>query len=88
MKLSARDKLKGTIVEVKKGALPHAKFDLGGAVVTASNTNEAAEELRLAAGQADHAIIKASDVMSGSTSDNNRSAAALALRPPYPQPPP
>ena len=66
MKLSARNRLKGTIVEVKKGATTtHVKINVGGAIVTASITNEAAEELRLAAGQTAYAVIKASDVMVG-----------------------
>jgi molybdopterin-binding protein len=67
MKLSARNKLKGTIVEVKKGATTtHVRIDIGGgAVVTSSITNEAAEELKLAAGQTAYAVIKASDVMVG-----------------------
>jgi molybdopterin-binding protein len=43
MRLSARNKLKGTIVEVKKGATTsHVRIDIGGAVVTASITNEGA----------------------------------------------
>jgi molybdopterin-binding protein len=66
MKLSAHNKLKGKIVEVKKGATTtHVKIDVGGAIVTASITNEAAEELKLAAGQTAYAVIKASDVMVG-----------------------
>jgi molybdopterin-binding protein len=66
MKLSARNKLKGKIVEVKKGATTtHVRVDIGGAIVTASITNEAAEELKLAPGQAAYAVIKASDVMVG-----------------------
>lgn len=67
MKLSARNKLKGKIVEVKKGATTsHVRIDIGGgAVVTASITNEAADELHLAAGQTAYAVIKASDVMVG-----------------------
>jgi molybdopterin-binding protein len=66
MRLSARNKLKGKIVEVKKGATTtHVKIEIGGAVVTASITNEAAEELKLAAGQTAYAVIKASDVMVG-----------------------
>jgi molybdopterin-binding protein len=40
-------------------------IDIGGSVVTASITNEAADELKLAAGQAAYAIIKASNVMVG-----------------------
>jgi molybdopterin-binding protein len=66
MKLSARNKLKGKIVEVKKGATTaHVKIDVGGTVVTAAITNESAEELKLAAGQTAYAVIKASDVMVG-----------------------
>lgn len=66
MKLSARNKLKGKITDVKKGATTtHVKIDIGGAVVTASITNEAADELKLAAGQQAYAVIKASDVMVG-----------------------
>ena len=51
MKLSARNRLKGKIVEVKKGATTcHVMIDIGGAIVTSSITNEAAYELKLAAG--------------------------------------
>ena len=47
MKLSARNQLKGKIVEVKKGATTaHVRIDVGGAIVTASITNESADELR------------------------------------------
>jgi molybdopterin-binding protein len=64
MKLSARNRLKGTVKEVTKGATTsHVKIDIGGAVVTASITNEAVDELKLAKGQTAYAIIKASDVM-------------------------
>ena len=67
MKISARNKLRGTVVEVTKGATTaHVRIDLGGgAVVTASITNEAVDELKLAKGQTAYAIIKASDVMVG-----------------------
>ena len=67
MKLSARNKLKGKIVELKKGATTaHVRIDVGGgAMVTASITNEAADELKLANGQDAYAVIKASDVMVG-----------------------
>jgi len=53
VKLSARNKLKGKIVEVKKGATTtHVRIDIGGGTaVTASITNEAADELKLANGQ-------------------------------------
>jgi molybdopterin-binding protein len=64
MQLSARNKLKGKIVEVKKGVTTaHVKIEVDGTVVTAAITNEAADELKLAAGQTAYAVIKASDVM-------------------------
>ena len=66
MKLSARNRLKGTIVEVKKGTTTaHVRIDVGGTVVTAAITNEAVDELKLATGQTADAVIKASDVMIG-----------------------
>lgn len=64
MKISARNKLKGTVTQVTKGATTsHVKIDIGGATVTASITNEAVDELKLAKGQTAYAVIKASDVM-------------------------
>ena len=64
MKLSARNQLKGRIVNVTHGATTsHVRIDIGGAIVTASITNEAVDELKLAAGQDAYAVIKASDVM-------------------------
>ena len=64
MKLSARNILKGKIVEVKKGqTTAHVRIDIGGAIVTASITNEAVDDLKLASGQSAYAVIKASDVM-------------------------
>lgn len=67
MKLSARNVLPGKIVDVKRGATTaHVKLQLaGGAIVTASITNEAVDELALASGDAVSAIIKASDVLIG-----------------------
>jgi molybdopterin-binding protein len=66
MKLSARNRLKGRIVEVKKGATTaHVKIDVNGQIVTAAITNESADELGLAPGQTAYAVIKASDVMVG-----------------------
>jgi molybdopterin-binding protein len=64
MKLSARNVIAGTIVEVQKGhTTTHVRIDIGGKVITASITNEAVDELKLAKGQKAHAVIKASDVM-------------------------
>jgi molybdopterin-binding protein len=65
MRLSARNQLKGRIVEVTKGqTTAHVRIDIGGGtIVTASVTNEAVDELGLTVGEAAHAVIKASDVM-------------------------
>lgn len=65
MKISARNRIKGTVVEVNKGATTaHIRIDIGGGnVITASITNEAVEELGVKTGQPAYAIIKASDVM-------------------------
>jgi molybdopterin-binding protein len=64
MKISARNVIPGTVVEVKKGqTTAHVRIDIGGSVVTASITNEAVDELKLAKGQKVQAVIKASDVM-------------------------
>jgi molybdopterin-binding protein len=63
MKISARNKLRGTILEITKGATTaHVRIDLGGGAVV---TNEAVDELKLAKDQTAYAIIKASDVMIG-----------------------
>jgi molybdopterin-binding protein len=64
MKISARNRLKGEIVEVTKGATTaHVRIDIGGSVVTASITNEAVDELGLKVGGDAYAVVKASDVM-------------------------
>lgn len=65
MKISARNVLGGTIVEVIKGVTTsHVRIDIGGGkIVTASITNEAVDELRLALGKQAYAVIKASDVL-------------------------
>ncbi len=66
MKLSARNQLKGKIIDVKKGATTtHVRIDIGGQIqiVTASITNESADELKLENGKTAYAIIKASSVM-------------------------
>jgi molybdopterin-binding protein len=66
MKLSARNILKGKIEALQKGkTTAHVRIDVGGAVVTASITNEAEADLKLKKGQTAYAVIKASDVMIG-----------------------
>ena len=66
-KLSARNQLKGKIVEVKKGTTTsHVRIDIGhGVVITAAITNDAVAELSLKRGDEAWAVIKASDVMVG-----------------------
>jgi molybdopterin-binding protein len=67
MKLSARNVLRGRITGVTRGATTaHVKIEIGpGVVITASITNEAVDDLRLANGEQAYAVIKASDVMVG-----------------------
>jgi molybdopterin-binding protein len=66
MKLSARNVLKGKIVEVTKGTTTaHVRIDVGGTVVTSSITNAAVDDLKLSVGKEAYAVVKASDVMIG-----------------------
>ena len=67
MKLSARNQIKGKVVEVVKGqTTAHVRIEIAkGTIVTASITNEAVDDLVLKAGDDVTAIIKASDVMVG-----------------------
>jgi molybdopterin-binding protein len=65
MKISARNKIKGKILDVKKGATTaHVRLEIApGRVITASITNEAVDELGLKVGAEAVAVVKASDVM-------------------------
>ena len=65
MKISARNKLRGKILEVKKGATTaHVRLEIApGQVITSSITNEAVDDLGLRVGDTAIAVIKASDVM-------------------------
>ena len=67
MKLSARNQLKGKIVEVKEGAVNGTvKIDIGGGnVISSVITNASIKELGLAVGKEAYAIVKASNVMVG-----------------------
>jgi len=67
MKLSARNQIKGKVVEVVKGqTTAHVRIEIAkGTIITASITNEAVDELKLKAGDDVTAIVKASDVMVG-----------------------
>jgi len=65
MKISARNQIKGKVVEVHKGATTaHVRLEIApGRILTASITNEAVDELKLKAGDTATAVVKASDVM-------------------------
>ena len=65
MRISARNQIKGTVVEVKKGATTsHVRVDIGnGQIVTSSITNEAVDELGIKAEGKVTVVVKASDVM-------------------------
>ncbi len=76
MKLSARNQIKGKIVEVTKGVTTsHVRIDVGhGVIITSSITNEAVADLGLQKGDEAWAVIKASDVTELS---NSYSSAAM-----------
>jgi molybdopterin-binding protein len=65
MKLSARNVLKGKVVQVKPGAVnTEVIIELpGGAQVVSIITKESATKLKLVAGKPAYAVIKASNVM-------------------------
>lgn len=65
MRISARNQIKGTVLDVTKGATTsHVRVDIGGGqVVTSSITNEAVDDLALKAGGKVIVVVKASDVM-------------------------
>jgi molybdopterin-binding protein len=64
MKLSARNRLDGTVTDVRRGeAITNVHLDVAGQRLVASITTEAVDELGLAPGARVTAVIKASDVM-------------------------
>ena len=65
MRLSARNQIKGTVLDVKKGATTsHVRVDIGGGqIMMSSITNEAVDELGIKAKGNVTVVIKASDVM-------------------------
>jgi molybdopterin-binding protein len=67
MKISARNQLPGTVVEIHSGAVNGTvKVDLGnGLIVTSSITEEAIADLALGVGDNVTVLIKASDVLIG-----------------------
>lgn len=66
MKFSARNQLKGTIKEIKKGPVStEVVIDVKGMEVVSSITTGSAESLDLKVGDEAVAIIKASSIMVG-----------------------
>jgi molybdate transport system regulatory protein len=64
MKLSARNKLPGTVVSIKQGeAIANVELDVAGQRLVASITVEAVAELGLEPGTSVVAVVKASDVI-------------------------
>jgi molybdopterin-binding protein len=64
MKLSARNRIDGTVTSITRGeATANVALDAGGVRLVASITVEAADELALAEGSRVTAVIKASDVI-------------------------
>jgi molybdopterin-binding protein len=65
MRISARNQIKGTIIDVKKGATTsHVRVDIGnGQIITSAITNEAVDELAIKVRDQVTVVVKASDVM-------------------------
>jgi molybdopterin-binding protein len=64
VKLSARNKLDGTVTSIHRGeAIANVALDVGGQRLVASITVEAVQELGLQEGSAVTAVVKASDVI-------------------------
>ena len=67
MKLSARNVLKGRVIEIDKGKVTAiVRIDVGGGtIITSSVTMSALEDLKLKKGSKVMAIVKASEVILG-----------------------
>ena len=67
MKLSARNVLRGRVVDIDKGKVTAiVRVDIGGGtVITSSITMAALKDLKLRKGSDVHAIVKASEVLLG-----------------------
>jgi molybdopterin-binding protein len=65
MRLSARNQIKGKILDVRKGSTTaHVRVEIApNQVISSSITNEAVDELGLNVGASATVVIKASDVM-------------------------
>ncbi len=67
MKLSARNQLKGTVIDIQEGAVNGiVKIDIGGGnVISSTISMSAIKELKLEVGKPAYAVIKATSVMVG-----------------------
>ena len=67
MKLSARNQLKGTVVDIQEGAVNGiVKLDIGGGnIISATISMNAIRELELEVGKTAYAVIKATAGMVG-----------------------
>ena len=67
MKLSARNQLKGTILEIENGAVNAIiKLDIGsGNIISATVSMDAVKSLNLAVGKEAYAVIKSTSFMVG-----------------------
>jgi molybdopterin-binding protein len=65
MRISARNQIKGTVTDVKKGATTsHVRVDIGnGQIITSAITNEAVDDLGIKVKDKVTVVVKASDVM-------------------------
>jgi molybdopterin-binding protein len=65
MRISARNQIKGTVVDVTKGATTsHVRVDIGqGQIITSAITNEAVDDLGIKVKGNVTVVVKASDVM-------------------------
>ena len=72
--ISGRNKLMGTIVDLKsEGLLSQVTLDIGGQYVTSIITRQSSEELRLKKGMQAYALIKPTEVMIGTASVKKKS---------------
>lgn len=67
MKLSARNQLKGKVIDIQEGAVNGiVKIDIGGGnVISSTISMNAIKELNLEVGKVAYAVIKATSVMVG-----------------------
>lgn len=65
MKISARNALKGRVVEIKRGAVAaQVRVDIGGGnVITSMVTVDAVDDLGIAEGSEVTAVVKSTEVM-------------------------